>query len=249
MCNFEEIEVIDTPNTTALEAKNNQSNAVLDTSYENILVMAKRADEYVDATNRIMRAAIKITSEYDWVLIGGKPYLQESGATKVARLFGISINIAPKYPIKETDSEGYVSFTYRMTFTFNGQSIDCEGSRSMRQDFFSGKTNKKKPDEIIERDVKLAAYTNCMNNGIKRLIPGLRNIDVSVLEEAGLNVSKISGYTFKTGNKGGKAQKESDSEIFCEKCKAAVTQRVASYSQGKFDNHIYCMNCQKEMQQ
>lgn len=246
MSNFDEIEVID----NEISDMSVQHNAVLDTSYDNILVMAKRADEYVEATNRIMNAALKITSEYDWILIGGKPYLQESGATKVARLFGISIGIAPKYPIKETDSEGYVSYTYRMTLSFNGQSIDCEGSRSMKQDFFSGRGDKKKkPDEIVERDVKMSAYTNCVNNGIKRLIPGLRNIDISVLEGAGLDVSKIKGYTFKEGSKGGKKQNDSDSELICEKCGSAVTQRVASFSQSKFDNHIYCMNCQKEVQQ
>lgn len=247
MSNFDEIEVIDNETTEMVQGS---SNAVLDTSYDNILAMAKRADEYVEATNRIMNAALKITSEYDWILIGGKPYLQESGATKVARLFGISIGIAPKYPVKETDSEGYVSYTYRMTLTFNGQSIDCEGSRSMKQDFFSGRGDKKKkPDEIIERDVKMSAYTNCVNNGIKRLIPGLRNIDISVLEAAGLDTSKIKSYTFKDGSKGGKKQNETDAQLICEKCGSAVTQRVASFSQSKFDNHIYCMNCQKEVQQ
>lgn len=243
MNNYEDIEIIDN-NTN--EMTNVNSNAVLDTSYDNILEMAKRADEYVEATNRIMEAALKITSEYDWVNIGGKPYLQESGATKVARLFGISIEILPKYPIKETDSDGYVTYTYRMRMSLKGQSIDCEGSRSMRQDFFCGKQHDKKPDEIIERDVKMAAYTNCVNNGIKRIIPGLRNIDMEVLEKAGLNTAKIKGYTFKTGKQGGKNSAEPDSELLCEKCGKAVTQRVASYSQSKFDNHIYCMNCQKE---
>lgn len=246
MNNFDDVEIIDDEIT---DLSTNNNNAVLDTSYENILVMAKRANEYVEATNRIMEAALKITSEYDWVNIGGKPYLQESGATKVARLFGISIEILPKYPVKETDIDGYVTYTYRMRMSFNGQSIDCEGSRSMKQDFFSGKDHKKKPDEIIERDVKMAAYTNCVNNGIKRLIPGLRNIDMEVLEKAGLNPNKIRGYTFKTGKQGGKNNAEPDSELLCEKCGKAVTQRVASYSQSKFDNHIYCMDCQKEAQQ
>lgn len=248
MNNFDDVEIIDSDFAELAPRENNT--AVLDTSYENILMMAKRADEYVEATNRIMEAALKITSEYDWVNIGGKPYLQESGATKVARLFGISIEILPKYPIKETDTDGYVSYTYRMRMSFNGQSIDCEGSRSMKQDFFSGKGDKKKkPDEIIERDVKMAAYTNCVNNGIKRLIPGLRNIDMDVLEKAGLNTARIRGYTFKEGSKGGKKTNEADTDLLCEKCGKAVTQRVAAFSQSKFDNHIYCMDCQKEAQQ
>ena len=230
----------------------NGGGALSDTGLDNVLFMADRADKYIAALNKIMDAAIKITCEHDWVLIGGKPYLQESGATKVARLFGISIETLGK-PVREVDSKGYVTYTYKMRLHLKEQFIDCEGSRSMRQDFFSkaGKDKpKKKPDEIIERDVKMAAYTNCVNNGIKRLIPGLRNIDVSVLEKAGFNMQKISGYTFKTGSKGGNTvtQNEPDSELACSHCGKAVSQKVASYSQSKF-GEILCMDCQKEMQQ
>ena len=91
----------------------------------------------------------------------------------------------------------------------------------------------------------MAAYTNCLNNGIKRLIPNLRNIDVETLERAGLDVSKIRGYTFKTGSKGGNSGKAEDSGIVCADCGAAVTQNVASFSQSKFGK-ILCMKCQKK---
>lgn len=90
----------------------------------------------------------------------------------------------------------------------------------------------------------MAAYTNCMNNGIKRLIPGLRNIDVSELEKAGLDPNKINGYTFKTGSKGGASKAAEESGIVCEQCGAAITQKVASYSQSKYGKAL-CMNCQK----
>lgn len=90
----------------------------------------------------------------------------------------------------------------------------------------------------------MAAYTNCINNGIKRLIPNLRNIDIATLERAGLNVNDIKGYTFKEGSKGGKSKAAEESGITCSACGAAVTQKVASYSQSKF-NKILCMKCQK----
>lgn len=67
-------------------------------SVDSIVAMAEKADAYVKALNKIMEASVKITNEYDWVLIGGKPYLQESGANKVARLFGISWKINEGYP-------------------------------------------------------------------------------------------------------------------------------------------------------
>lgn len=224
-----------------------QEGGLLDTNTDNILYLAEKAEKYIVAMNRIMDAALKITNELDWVLIGGKPYLQESGTTKVARLFGISIQLLGQ-PTVEWDSEGYKTYTYKARFMLKDQFIECEGSRGMKEDFFAkaGKDKPlKKPDEIDDRDVKMAAYTNCLNNGIKRLIPNLRNIDVATLERAGLDVSKIGGYTFKAGNNGGNTQKAEDSGLKCEKCGKAVTQKVASYAQSKFGK-IFCMDCQKE---
>lgn len=219
-----------------------QNTGILDTSADNIMYLAEKADKMITAMNKIMSAALKITSEYDWTLIGGKPYLQESGATKVARLFGISWQIGN--PKIECDAEGYKTFTYKGRFEMRGQFIECEGSRSMKDDFFGGKPDKRKPvDEISERNVRQAAYTNCINNGIKRIIPGLRGIDIKTLEDAGIETGKMKGYTFKDGGKGGAGK--TDSGLKCEKCSASISQKVASYSQSKFDGHMYCMDCQK----
>lgn len=225
--------------------KPQEGGALLEANTDNILYLAEKADKYIAAMNRIMDAALKITNELDWVLIGGKPYLQESGSTKVARLFGISIQLLGK-PTVEADHEGYKNFTYKARFSMkDNQFIECEGSRSMKDDFFAKtKAGLKKPDEIDERDVKMAAYTNCLNNGIKRLIPNLRNIDTDTLERAGLDVGKINGYTFKTGSNGGNSGKAEDSGIICGKCAKPITQKVASYSQSKFGVPL-CMDCQK----
>ena len=226
-----------------------QSGGLLDNNSDNILYLAEQADKYIVAMNKIMEAALKITTELDWVLIGGTAYLQESGASKVARLFGISIQLLGR-PFVEVDPVGYKTFTYKARFHLKDQYVEAEGSRSMKEDFFAGKDDpergkkKKTPDEIDERDVKMAAYTNCLNAGIKRLIPGLRNIDVDTLKKAGLDVSKMRGYTFKTGSKGGNSGKAEDSGIKCESCGAAITQTVASYSQAKFKKML-CVTCQK----
>lgn len=232
-----DLEVIEQENTVI------ESGGLLDTNTDNILFLAERADEYLNAMNKIMEAALKITSELDWVLIGGKPYLQESGATKVARLFGISWTIDK--PEVVADKDGYKTFTYKGKFYLKDQSIECEGSRSMKDDFFAkSKAGLKKPDEINERDVRQSAYTNCINNGIKRIIPNLRNIDIETLERAGLNSGKISGYTFKEGTKGGASKKAEDTGLACAVCGAAITQKVASYSQSKF-GVMLCMEHQK----
>ena len=246
--NNNEVEIVDA-DIVDLTARPQQQTGggLLDTNTDNILYLAEKADKYIAAMNRIMDAALRITNELDWVLIGGKPYLQESGTTKVARLFGISIQLIGK-PTVEFDGEGYKTYTYKARFMLKDQFIECEGSRSMKEDFFAkqGKDKPlKKPDEIDERDVKMAAYTNCLNNGIKRLIPNLRNIDIETLQRAGLDPQKIAGYTFKDGNKGGASKAAEDSGLKCSRCGKAVTQKVASYSQGKF-GAILCMDCQKE---
>lgn len=215
---------------------------LLDASMDNIIYLAEKAEKMVTAMNKVMSAALKITSEHDWTLIGGKPYLQESGAAKVARLFGISWRIGE--PKIECDQEGYKTFTYKGRFEMRGQFIECEGSRSMKDDFFGGNPDKRKPaDEISERNVRQAAYTNCINNGIKRIVPGLRGIDVKTLEEAGIDTGKIKGYTFKDGKKGGAGT--ADCGFKCEKCSVSISPKVASYSQGKYGGHTYCMDCQK----
>lgn len=241
--NNNEVEIIDA-DITDLTARPQNNGGLLDTNTDNILYMAEKAEQYIKAMNRIMEAALKITSEYDWVLVGGKPYLQESGATKIARLFGISWQMIGHVQI-DVDNEGYKTFTYKARFMLKDQFIECEGSRSMKDDFFGKKGGTlKKPDEIDERNVKMSAYTNCINNGIKRLIPNLRNIDVSVLEAAGLDASKMEGYSFKTGSKGGSSKKAEDTGLVCETCGKAVTQKVASYAQGKFGK-VLCYDCQK----
>lgn len=249
--NNNEIEVIE-GDIVDLTARPQQQTGggLLDANTDNILYLAEKAEKYIVAMNRIMDAALKITNELDWVLIGGKPYLQESGTTKVARLFGISIQLIGK-PQIEFDSDGYKTYTYKARFMLKDQFIECEGSRGMKEDFFAkqGKDKPlKKPDEIDDRDVKMAAYTNCLNNGIKRLIPNLRNIDVETLERAGLDPRKIQGYVFKEGSKGGASKAAEESGLTCSKCGAPVTQKVASYSQSKYGK-ILCMEHQKEAQQ
>jgi hypothetical protein len=236
-----DVEIIE-KDVTAISDR--QSGGLLDANPDNILYMAEQAEKYITAMNKIMAAALKITTELDWVLIGGQPYLQESGATKVARLFGISWQ-SNGNPEVIADAQGYKTFTHKMRFFLGGQFIDAEGSRSMRDEFFSGRGCTKKPDEIDERDVRLSAYTNCINNGIKRLIPGLRGIDVKTLEASGFDVAQIRGYTFKDGSKGGASNKADDSGLVCSKCNKPVTQSVASFSQGKY-GAVLCMDCQKE---
>lgn len=216
-----------------------------------ILELAKMAEEIEAAQRKIIAIALRSTTKKDWVRIGSGLYLQESGATKIANMFGISWGINEGYPQTVTDRDGYKSFKYRMTFKRKDCTIEAEGSRSGADEFFAGKKDettgkhKKSPDEVDYGHVERAALTSCINNGIKRIIPGLRNVDEDELKKYGIDFSNVSGYTFKTGSQGGKdARNANDSGITCENCGAPITQKVASYAQSKFGYKL-CMNCQK----
>ena len=165
---------------------------------DQLLAAARQAEERVEAINTIMTAALKITTHLDWVNIGGKPYLQETGASKIARLMNVSYQIKDPVKVYDEDKSGHYAYHYKGKFFFAGAEIDAFGLRSTRDEFFIGGASKaqKKPQDVDERDVKLAAYTNCVNNGIKRIVPGLRNITIDYLKTAGLDVTQIKGYGF-----------------------------------------------------
>lgn len=209
-------------------------------SNDNLLAMAEQAERRIDAINRIMSASLKITNEKDWILIAGTPYLQESGATKVARLFGIGWSI--ENPILETESDGHFTYTYKGKFFMGGTSIEATGSRSSKDEFFTGKTNPKAPQDIDKRDVKMSAYTNCINNGIKRILPGLRNLTVVDMKNAGLDCNKMQGYGFKGNSKN--ASTTVNGDFKCEHCKSDISSKVASYSKAQYGQEL-CMKCQE----
>lgn len=214
-------------------------------SNDNLLAMAEQAERRIEAINRIMSASLKITNVNDWVLIGGVPYLQESGATKVARLFGIGWTISE--PILETETDGHFTYTYKGKFTMGGVSIEATGSRSSKDEFFTGKEDKeqgkvaKKPQDIDKRDVKMSAYTNCINNGIKRILPGLRNLTVEDMAVAGIDCNKMKGYGFKGKSKN--ATTTINGDFKCEHCGTNITSQEASYSKANYQKEL-CRKCQ-----
>lgn len=100
---------------------------------ETLLQLADQAEKRIDAITKIKRISLKSTNRHDWVDQGGKPYLQVSGAEKIARMFGISWRISE--PIKETIEGGHFSFTYKGYFSLAGATIEAIGTRSSKDGF------------------------------------------------------------------------------------------------------------------
>lgn len=174
-------------------------------SSDTLLTIAEQAEKRADAMNKIKLVAIKLTNRFDWTDQGGKPYLQVSGAEKIARLFGISWRI--NEPECEKEESGHFTYSYKGTFSLAGAAIEAIGTRSSKDGFFkkygydNGSRQELPPSEIDKGDVKKAAYTNCIGNGITRLL-GIRNMTYEDLKEfAGITRDMIGKVDYKKSGK------------------------------------------------
>lgn len=198
--------------TTELATKDNEV-IIPPITDDSLLGLAEQAEKRVDALNRIKRAALKATNARDWTDQNGNPYLQVSGAEKVARVFGVSWRIDE--PVCEREESGHFAYTYKGYFSLAGAEIEAIGTRSSKDGFFkryTGHGDDRKelpPSEIDKGDVKKAAYTNCIGNGVTRIL-GLRNLTWEDLQEfAGITREQVSSVDYK---KNGKAQTKIKSE-------------------------------------
>lgn len=187
---------------------------------DSLLMIAQQAERRIDAVIKIKQIALKVTNARDWTDQGGNPYLQVSGAEKIANLFNISWRIDE--PICETEDDGHFTFTYTGTFSVSGRSIQVSGSRSSKDPFFkkyewaNGVKTEKPISAIDRRDVKMAAMTNLLGNGITRLL-GIRNLTYADLEAfAGIRPDQLGKVEYKNKNAGkppvAEPQKKSDAD-------------------------------------
>jgi len=168
-----------------------------------LIQIANQAEARIDAVVKIKQVALKVTNVDDWVDQQGKPYLMASGSEKIANLFNISWRIDEPVIDKETDPDGkeFITYTYKGEFSLGGRTIEVEGSRSSRDEFFkkyiweNGKKTGEKP--LDRRDLKMAALTNLLGNGITRIL-GIRNLTYEDLEKfAGIKKENVKGIQYK----------------------------------------------------
>src|SRR5512135_1098444 len=95
------------------------------------------AEKSVANIVKIKQLALRVTNRNDWVDLGGKPYLTESGSMKIASLFGISFRkIYVEREDDEIQGEPVIRFIAKVTASFNGREIEVEGIGSSDDDFF-----------------------------------------------------------------------------------------------------------------
>jgi hypothetical protein len=225
--------------------ENEVANSGLPAIYDDQLIeVAEMAERRIEAVKKIKQLALKVTNAHDWTSQQDKPYLQVSGSEKVARLFGISWRIDD--PLMELLEEGHFSFTYKGYFSLKGAEIEAIGTRSSKDGFFKryayeGEGKEKKrielpPSEIDKGDVKKAALTNCIGNGITRLL-GIRNLTWEDLKNAGIKKEDVQKIDYKSSEMSdeAKGQREEIKRMIMEmvnndeKMFAAALEKVTSF--------------------
>jgi hypothetical protein len=169
---------------------------------DTLIAVARTAEARIDAVIKIKQLALKVTNPRDWTDQQGNPYLQVSGAEKIANLFNVSWSFLTPEPLCETEADGHYTYTFQGRFTMGGRSIEVEGSRSSKDSFFKQNLYKKEggldrektvDERDNRRDVKMAALTNLLGNGITRLL-GIRNLTWDDLEKfAGIKQGDVLG--------------------------------------------------------
>ena len=161
---------------------------------EDILAAANRRVAQLD---QIVTLALKRTNENDWVDQQGKPYLTCSGAERIARLFGVNWKNVVCEKVYSSDEVGqYYFYEYRGEFYLGRDIIHAIGTCSQKDAFFAKTKNGMKPaSEIDETNIRKAAYSNMVVNGVSRIL-GIRNLTWEQVKKAGIDPDKAARVTY-----------------------------------------------------
>lgn len=202
--------------------------------------LVERLDKAIDAYKKIVGISIKLTNPWDWSDIGGKPYLQCSGAEKIASPFKVSMGAPTRERLERVGEDGkaYYIWLYQASFTSSqlGRTIVAQGKCSSHDQFFGKEGNAYKDlDDVCEEDVMQAAYTNCFVNGVTRLL-GIRNLTWEQLASGGIAQDKVGKVSFRKGGQGG-GQSAAASSTFATTPQIQLILRRASLA-GKTTEHL-----------
>jgi hypothetical protein len=212
---------------------------------DKLISIAEAAERRAEAIKKIKRQALRITNERDWTDQNGRPYIQASGAEKIARLFGISWRFIGE-PQRFDEDDGHFRFDVSMEFVMGGSTVEVRGSRSSKDPFFTTRykyDDEKKgkikfelpPTEIDKADVMKSAITNAIGNGISRIL-GIRNLTWDDLKEAGLNPERIAKIEYSKPKSPEKPSSETS------KNEASLDSKIKDPSQSVTEGQLYAIN-------
>lgn len=201
---------------------------------QDLSTVIQSAEKNTELTKRIKQLALSVTNRHDWVDQQGKPYLQSSGCEKIRPLFNISWEVDDY--VRENEENGHFSYSIRGNFMMGGQKISVIGARSTKDPFFKqyeyikDKNGKKviKLDEygnkveqpkanIDATDIKKAAYSNFIMQGITRIL-GIRNLTYEEVEKyTGITRNNITSVTYNSSSNGNGSYTNGSSSAASEK--------------------------------
>lgn len=179
----------------------------------------KRAELMIDGINKIKNMSLKVTNYLDWSLQQGKPYLENSGAMKIANLWGVNFKervFKPENGEKLSDAHGeYIMFTCHGRAEFKGRVLEDIGTCSTRDAFFGTQKDngamKFKPLEDVDlENIKKKAVTNLQGRLLKKIL-GLR-YTIEDLKASGIDIGKMGIVDYASGGAGGGKISEAQSK-------------------------------------
>jgi len=149
--------------------------------------------------------AIRSTNPEDWVMMGGKPYLTESGCMKFAQIYGVSFRDLQVNAVHYTDEEGpVIEFFATVTAIFQNRFDVESGSAATSEKFFNRVDPETKKvirlplSEINRPNVRKKAITSARARATRKIL-GLsfsKEEVIKALKEAGKDPSRIPGVTY-----------------------------------------------------
>lgn len=178
------------------------------------------AEKRMTFLNRLVLLSLRRTTQHDWADMGGRPYLQATGAEKLKALWGIYFR---DLQIEDVRSDGDPNPSYLVSGVCGSHVLGLEsafvGGRNGNDDFFG---RQRKPDAM---DIRKAAVSNWEVNAITRLL-GLRGLtfeQVYAGTGGGVGRETASGQVnFKQGAQGGRGPAEDQPVERSEEVKRAL---------------------------
>jgi hypothetical protein len=173
-----------------------EQKSLMETAPVNVVeAFIEEANRRVVCMVKMKEVIFKVTTINDWIDQGGKPYLGAPGAEAVATALSVGWD-APMQEVEKHDN-GHKTYKFKAMFHFLGRSIPILGSRGSMDPFFSRANGQDiPPDAINMANVEKAAYTNLLNNGIKRVL-GIRNMTWEQLKTSyGMDRSQAASVNY-----------------------------------------------------
>jgi hypothetical protein len=170
-----------------------------------------RVDALVKTLELLRLAAIRSTYPSDWIIhtstdsdgqiIRQVGYLQDCGADRAGKIFGIELS----QPIIQREEHPDGTYSYEMLADawskVTGERVEnAEGARWSGDTFFSKSVG---PDGKVDpTDVRKAAYANLHGRAV-RALGGLSAVPLDVLRTAGVDITKVVMIGYRKGERGG----------------------------------------------